>query len=60
VEVLALAAVPQLLPSSPGIWYGWQQCMEDQGMAEAAVMEVFAANDGWQWQTSDRKKSINT
>jgi len=23
--------------------------MEEQGMAQAAVMEVFAANDGWQW-----------
>jgi len=28
VEVLALAAVPQVLPSSPGTWYGWWQCME--------------------------------
>jgi len=28
--------------------------------AQAAVMEVFAADNSWQCQTSDMQKSINT
>jgi len=68
--VLVLAAVPQVLPSIAGQYmarHRWQQFMEYWGMtgikvlaAQAAVMEVFAADNGWRCQTSDTQKSINT